>query len=90
MIRADARAGLCDAHGEGYDSHSVRWGYRKELAAIQDPQRRQEEYDRLVAAAHAQGKAMVAATVFELDDVIDPADTRRWIQTCAASCGRRA
>ena len=60
---------------------AVRLGYRKELAAIEDPQRRQEEYDRLVAAAYAQGKAMVAATVFELDDVIDPADTRRWIQT---------
>lgn len=60
---------------------AVRLGYRKELAAIEDPQQRQAEYDRLVAAAYAQGKAMVAATVFELDDVIDPADTRRWIQT---------
>ncbi|PWJ26364.1 acetyl-CoA carboxylase carboxyltransferase component [Branchiibius hedensis] len=60
---------------------AVRLGYRKELGAIEDPQQRQEEYDRLVAAAYAQGKAMVAATVFELDDVIDPADTRRWIQT---------
>ncbi|KYH45641.1 carboxyl transferase domain-containing protein [Branchiibius sp. NY16-3462-2] len=60
---------------------AVRLGYRKELAAIEDPQERQAEYDRLVAAAYAQGKAMVAATVFELDDVIEPADTRRWIQT---------
>jgi len=31
--------------------------------------------------AYDQGKALNAATVFELDDVIDPADTRRWIVT---------
>ncbi|MDT5163722.1 MAG: hypothetical protein QOC88_616, partial [Mycobacterium sp.] len=30
-------------------------------------------------AAYQHGKALTSATTFELDDVIDPADTRRWI-----------
>jgi acetyl-CoA carboxylase carboxyltransferase component len=55
---------------------AVRLGYRKELEAADDPEALFEE---LVAAAYEQGKALNAATIFELDDVIDPADTRRWI-----------
>uniref|UniRef100_UPI0024545B28 carboxyl transferase domain-containing protein n=1 Tax=Nocardia farcinica TaxID=37329 RepID=UPI0024545B28 len=59
---------------------AVRLGFAKELAAIADPAERQKAFDALVAAAYAGGKALTAATVFELDDVIDPADTRRWIR----------
>jgi acetyl-CoA carboxylase carboxyltransferase component len=33
----------------------------------------------MVAAAYAAGKAINRAHVFGIDDVIDPADTRRWI-----------
>ncbi|MGZ4565162.1 MAG: hypothetical protein ACXVX6_16735, partial [Mycobacterium sp.] len=51
----------------------------KELAAEGDPIKRQELFDKLVAAAYQHGKALRAATTFELDDVIDPADTRAWI-----------
>ncbi|WP_219859874.1 carboxyl transferase domain-containing protein [Nocardia farcinica] len=58
---------------------AVRLGFAKELAAIADPDERAEAFDALVAAAYANGKALTAATVLELDDVIDPADTRRWI-----------
>jgi len=32
-----------------------------------------------VEAAYQNGKALRAATTFELDDVIDPADSRAWI-----------
>ena len=39
----------------------------------------------MVAAAYEHGKALNAATLFEIDDVIDPADTRRWIATALAS-----
>ena len=58
---------------------AIRLGARTELEAIEDPQARQAEFDRLVAWAYEQGKAANAAQVFELDDVIDPADTRRWL-----------
>jgi len=58
---------------------AVRLGFRRELEAIADPAERQATFDALVAAAYEQGKALNAATVFEIDDVIDPADTRRWI-----------
>ncbi|AHH18801.1 putative acyl-CoA carboxylase [Nocardia nova SH22a] len=60
---------------------AVRLGFAKELAAIEDPAQRAEAFDALVRAAYDSGKALTAATVLELDDVIDPADTRRWIDT---------
>ncbi|MQY17715.1 acetyl-CoA carboxylase family protein [Nocardia macrotermitis] len=60
---------------------AVRLGFAKELAAIEDPAARRSAFDHLVAAAYDSGKALTAATAGELDDVIDPADTRRWIAT---------
>ncbi|MEV0297353.1 carboxyl transferase domain-containing protein [Nocardia sp. NPDC050710] len=60
---------------------AVRLGFAKELAAIADPEKQREAFDSLVQLAYAQGKALTAATVLELDDVIDPADTRRWLRT---------
>ncbi len=60
---------------------AVRLGFAKELAAIEDPAQRADAFDNLVRAAYDSGKALTAATVLELDDVIDPADTRRWIGT---------
>ena len=58
---------------------AVKLGYRNELAAIADPVERKRVYDARVAAMYEQGKALNAAALFEIDDVIDPADTRRWI-----------
>ncbi|MDT5259111.1 MAG: hypothetical protein QOD10_4191 [Mycobacterium sp.] len=58
---------------------AVRLGFSKELAAVADPAERQELFDKLVAAAYQHGKALRSATTFELDDVIDPADSRAWI-----------
>lgn len=58
---------------------SVKLGYRNELAAIEDADERRATFDRMVAAAYAAGKAIVRASGTSLDDVIDPADTRRWI-----------
>ena len=55
---------------------AVRLGFRKELEAEEDPQQRQALFERLVASAYRNGKALNAATHFEIDDVIDPADTR--------------
>ncbi len=58
---------------------AVKLGYRNELAAIEDPVERKAAFDKRVAGMYEQGKALSAAALFELDDVIDPADTRRWI-----------
>ena len=58
---------------------AVQLGYRRELNAIEDPDARQAEYERLVARAYEGGKALNTATYFEIDDVIDPIDSRRRI-----------
>jgi acetyl-CoA carboxylase carboxyltransferase component len=55
---------------------AVRLGYRRELDAIADPAERQHRYDQLVASYYERGKALSTAAAFEIDDVIDPADTR--------------
>src|SRR5690349_18627314 len=55
---------------------SVRLGFRRELDAIEDPAARQVRYEQLVADQYTRGKALSTAMAFEIDDVIDPADTR--------------
>ncbi|GAA1190874.1 Pyruvate carboxylase [Prauserella alba] len=55
---------------------AVRLGYRRELEEIDDPAERQQRYEELVAEQYRHGKAINAAMVFEIDDVIDPAETR--------------
>jgi acetyl-CoA carboxylase carboxyltransferase component/biotin carboxyl carrier protein len=68
---------------------AVKLGYRKELAAIADPAERRAAFDKMVAAAYARGKALSTATYFEVDEVIDPADSRRWIATALLTAKRR-
>ena len=58
---------------------AVKLGYRKELQAIDDPEERADAYEKMVADMYKRGKAVNMASHFELDDVIDPADTRKWI-----------
>ena len=58
---------------------AVKLGFRKELAAIEDPEERIAAYEGMVAKAYERGKAVNAASHFECDDVIDPAESRRWI-----------
>jgi acetyl/propionyl-CoA carboxylase alpha subunit/acetyl-CoA carboxylase carboxyltransferase component len=58
---------------------SVKLGYRNELAAITDPAARRAKFDEMVAAAYEHGKALNQASTYHIDEVIDPADTRRWI-----------
>jgi acetyl/propionyl-CoA carboxylase alpha subunit/acetyl-CoA carboxylase carboxyltransferase component len=58
---------------------AVRLGFSKQLDAIEDPVQRQALFDGLVAAAYQKGKALNMAAHLELDDVIDPADTRHWL-----------
>ena len=58
---------------------SIKLGRRAELQAITDIPARRARYDALVADAYAWAKALNAGTVFEVDDVVDPADTRKWL-----------
>jgi acetyl-CoA carboxylase carboxyltransferase component len=58
---------------------AVRLGMRRELEAIADPREREATYEQMVADAYERGSAINMAAHFELDDVIDPADTRRWV-----------
>jgi acetyl-CoA carboxylase carboxyltransferase component len=58
---------------------AVKLGFRKELAAIKDLEERKATYDRMVAQSYQRGKAVNMASHFELDEVIDPAETRQWI-----------
>ncbi|MFK7828422.1 MAG: acyl-CoA carboxylase subunit beta [Congregibacter sp.] len=55
---------------------AVRLGYRKELEAETDPEKRQALFDTLLAQLYEKGKALEAAAHLEIDAVIDPADTR--------------
>ena len=65
---------------------AVRLGFRRELEAAGGPDEQQALFDSLLAEAHRRARGTSAAGVFELDDVIDPAETRRWI--IAALAGR--
>ena len=58
---------------------AVRLGYRKELEAESDPMKQKALFDQLVARLYAAGKATSMAAALEIDAVIDPADTRRWL-----------
>ena len=63
----------------------MRLGYRKELEAVDDPVEREALFAEMVARMYEHGKALSIASVYEIDDVIDPADSRRWISTLLRS-----
>jgi acetyl-CoA carboxylase carboxyltransferase component len=58
---------------------AVKLGLRRELEAIEDPDERQRTFDAAVQGAYDRGKGISMAEYGEIDDVIDPADTRLWI-----------
>jgi acetyl-CoA carboxylase carboxyltransferase component len=64
---------------------AVRLGYRSELEAIEDPVERAATFQTMVDRMYEHGKALSVATHFEIDDVIDPADTRAWITAIVGS-----
>ena len=64
---------------------AVRLGYRKELTAVPQGPQREALFQRHVDEHYAKGKAINMAATLELDAVIDPADTRRWLATGLAS-----
>jgi acetyl/propionyl-CoA carboxylase alpha subunit len=58
---------------------AVRLGYRNELTAVADPAERAALFDGMVTKAYADGKALNMASFLEIDDVIDPYESRSWI-----------
>jgi acetyl-CoA carboxylase carboxyltransferase component len=58
---------------------AVRLAMRKQLEAIEDPEQREQLFATMVAHGYERGKAINMASVLEIDAVIDPSDTRRWL-----------
>jgi acetyl-CoA carboxylase carboxyltransferase component len=64
---------------------AVKLALRKELEAIADEAEREQRVRDLTAAAEENAKALNAAALFEIDDVIDPAETRSAIASTLAA-----
>lgn len=58
---------------------AVKLGFRKELEAVVDPAERKALFDQMVARAYQHGKGINMASHLEIDEVIDPLESRRWI-----------
>ena len=61
---------------------------RKELEAIADDEEREQRVREVTAAAQENAKAINSAQLFEIDDVIDPAETRSLIASTLAAAAR--
>jgi acetyl-CoA carboxylase carboxyltransferase component len=66
---------------------AVRLALRKELEEIADEAEREARVRELTAAAEENAKALNAAALFEIDDVIDPAETRGLIARTLRAAG---
>jgi acetyl-CoA carboxylase carboxyltransferase component len=66
---------------------AVRLGLRKELEAIEDDEEREQRVRDVTTQAEENAKALNAAQLFEIDDVIDPAETRSLIASTFAAAG---
>jgi methylmalonyl-CoA carboxyltransferase 12S subunit len=66
---------------------AVRLGLRKELEAIDDEEEREQRVREMTAAAERNAQALNAAQLFEIDDVIDPAETRALLAATLAAAG---
>lgn len=64
---------------------AVKLGFRKELAAVADPEERRALFESMVERLYRHGKAVSAASHFEIDDVIDPAESRPWVTSAFAA-----
>jgi len=63
---------------------AVKLGFRKELESITDPKARDEMFQKMVEKLYERGRAVNMAAHFEIDAVIDPIESRRWILSAIA------
>lgn len=68
---------------------AVQLGFKKELAAEKDEEKRKALFDSLVQEMYAQGKATEAAAFVEIDAVIDPRETRDVISKALLSAAKK-
>ncbi|KAJ9607531.1 hypothetical protein H2200_007609 [Cladophialophora chaetospira] len=68
---------------------AVRLAYKKELEAIKDPEERKKKEQEMIEDMYAEGKALNMATAAEIDTVIDPATTRKWLEQMIEVLPRR-
>lgn len=68
---------------------AVRLGFRRELDAIEDAEERARREAEMIAAAHDHAAGLNVATYAEIDDVIDPADTRDRIAAALSAAANR-
>jgi acetyl/propionyl-CoA carboxylase alpha subunit/acetyl-CoA carboxylase carboxyltransferase component len=59
---------------------AVRLAYRKELEAIKDLEKRKKREQEMIDGMYSEGKAINMAMAAEIDSVIDPAVTRKWLE----------
>jgi len=64
---------------------AVKLGFRKELEAAPDEAAREALFQRLLQQAIDRGQALNMASHGEIDEVIDPADTRAWLRRVLAT-----
>ena len=64
---------------------TVVWVAAANVEAIEDEEEREQRVRDMTAAAQENAKALNAAALFELDDVIDPAETRGLIAATLAA-----
>jgi acetyl-CoA carboxylase carboxyltransferase component len=69
---------------------AARLSARRDLESIAGEEEREQRVRDLTAKLNEHAKAINAARIFELDDVIDPADTRRTIALTLAAAGTPA
>jgi acetyl-CoA carboxylase carboxyltransferase component len=67
---------------------AVRLGFRRELEAVADAGEREQLYRQLVERSYERGRALNVATYQEIDDVIDPAETRARLAAGLGACPR--
>ncbi|MCW2715710.1 MAG: carboxyl transferase [Frankiales bacterium] len=67
---------------------SVRLAMRRELAALPSDEARRARVEELSEQVRERGKAVPVATAFEIDDVIDPAETREVVLSVLRSAPR--
>ena len=68
---------------------AVELGFSKELEAATNEVERNELYEQLLARMYEKGKGVSVATAFEIDAVIDPAETRTWLARGRLAAGPR-
>ena len=73
-------------HGGMNVESGVLLSNREKLAKIEDVDERAAEYQRLVDMAYVRGGSLNVSSMYEIDNTIDPAETRYWIMQGLKAC----